>query len=74
MFYTAEEKQTHVEKIQSYLSKHDFITSKKAGHLLQTSRAYATYLLLSNAKQFTKLYRSPNNTHGRKRVSWKSNA
>jgi hypothetical protein len=74
MLYTSDEKLAHVEQITSYLSKHEFITSKKASHLLQTTRAYATYLLLSNSKQFTKMYRSPNNIHGRKRVSWKTHA
>lgn len=70
MPYTETEMLTHIDILEKYLSKNNFITGKKAKKLLSTSRGYATYILCS-APEFQKFYRNPANVVGRKRLSWK---
>jgi hypothetical protein len=70
MLYTSEQKNAHREQLANYLAQHEFITPKKAGHLLNVSRAYTTYLM-SSSKTFKKILRSPMNVPGNKRIAWK---
>lgn len=70
-YYTSEEIENQINILDVYLSKHSFVTGKKACALINTTRRYACYLLCTCDK-FKKFYRNPANVEGRKRISWKS--